>query len=45
MNCELYTLQIIIYNLHVELNFNVHTDDARDGGLVVLRALLHHLGH
>ena len=25
MNCELYTLQIIIYNLHVELNFNVHT--------------------
>jgi hypothetical protein len=23
MNCELYTLQIIIYNLHVELNFNV----------------------
>jgi hypothetical protein len=25
MNCELYTLQIIIYNLHKELNFNVHT--------------------
>ena len=24
MNCELYTLQINIYNLHVELNFNVH---------------------
>ena len=23
--CELYTLQIIIYNLHVELNLNVHT--------------------
>ena len=23
--CELYTLQIIIYNLHKELNFNVHT--------------------
>jgi hypothetical protein len=24
LNCELYTLQISIYNLHVELNFNVH---------------------
>jgi hypothetical protein len=23
--CELYTLQIIIYNLHKELNFNVHS--------------------
>ena len=23
--CELYTRQIIIYNLHKELNFNVHT--------------------